>query len=47
VLGEFSLLGSFERVGVIAALLLVFTLMLADFFDTMGTVVGVGAEAGC
>ena len=28
----------------VSALLLVFTLMLADFFDTMGTVVGVGAE---
>ena len=27
-------------------MLLVFTLMLADFFDTMGTVVGVGQEAG-
>ena len=26
--------------------LLVFTLLLADFFDTMGTMVGVGAEAG-
>ena len=46
LLGDFSLFGSFERVGVVAALLLVFTLMLADFFDTMGTVVGVGAEAG-
>ncbi len=46
LLGNFSLFGSFERVGVVAALLLVFTLMLADFFDTMGTVVGVGAEAG-
>ncbi len=46
LLGDFSLLGSFDRVGVVAALLLVFTLMLADFFDTMGTVVGVGAEAG-
>ena len=32
------------QVGVVSALLLVFTLMLADFFDTMGTVVGVGAE---
>ena len=30
----------------VAALLIVFTLMLADFFDTMGTVVGVGGEAG-
>ena len=46
LLGDFSLFGGFERVGVVAALLLVFTLMLADFFDTMGTVVGVGAEAG-
>ncbi|HEX2048314.1 MAG TPA: NCS2 family permease [Acidimicrobiales bacterium] len=44
LLGEFSLLGSFDAVGVISALLLVFTLMLADFFDTMGTVVGVGAQ---
>ncbi|MCW2499512.1 MAG: Xanthine/uracil/vitamin permease [Frankiales bacterium] len=46
LLGQFSLLGSFERVGLVTALLFVFTLMLADFFDTMGTVVGVGAEAG-
>lgn len=46
LLGQFSLFGGFARVGVVAALLLVFTLMLADFFDTMGTVVGVGAEAG-
>jgi adenine/guanine/hypoxanthine permease len=45
-LGEFSLIGSFERVGVVAALLLVFTLMLADFFDTMGTMTAIGAEAG-
>ncbi len=46
LLGRFSLFGGFERVGVVAAVLLVFTLMLADFFDTMGTIVGVGAEAG-
>ena len=45
LLGGFSLFGGFARVGVLAAVLLVFTLMLADFFDTMGTVVGVGAEA--
>ncbi|NHC14573.1 NCS2 family permease [Motilibacter deserti] len=44
LLGDFNLLGSFDRIGVVAAVLLVFTLMLADFFDTMGTVVGVGAE---
>ncbi len=29
-----------------AALLLVFTLLLADFFDTMGTMTAIGAEAG-
>jgi len=46
LLGDFSLFGGFARVGVIAAVLFVFTLMLADFFDTMGTVVGVGSEAG-
>ena len=45
-LGQFDLLGSFERVGVVSALLLVFTLMLADFFDTMGTMTAIGAEAG-
>ena len=45
LLGDFSLFGGFAEAGVIAALLLVFTLMLADFFDTMGTVVGVGQEA--
>ena len=28
------------------AILLVFTLLLADFFDTMGTMVAIGAEAG-
>ena len=45
LLGDFSLGGSFDAVGVIGTLLLVFTLMLADFFDTMGTVVGIGREA--
>ncbi len=46
LLGEFSLLGSFERVGVVAASLLVFTILLADFFDTMGTMTAIGSEAG-
>jgi adenine/guanine/hypoxanthine permease len=43
---HFSLFGSFESAGVVTALLLVFTLMLADFFDTMGTMTAIGAEAG-
>jgi len=46
LLGHFSLLGSFSKIGIVAACLLVFTLMLADFFDTMGTMVAIGAEAG-
>ncbi|RYJ05647.1 MAG: NCS2 family permease [Actinomycetales bacterium] len=46
LLGEFSLFGSFERAGFVTAALLVFTLLLADFFDTMGTMTAIGAEAG-
>ena len=46
LLGHFSLLGSFSAIGVVSAALLVFTLLLADFFDTMGTMVAIGAEAG-
>ncbi len=45
-LGEFSLLGSFQSVGLVTAALFVFTLLLADFFDTMGTMTAIGAEAG-
>jgi AGZA family xanthine/uracil permease-like MFS transporter len=36
----------FVRVNVIVALLTVFSIMLADFFDTIGTVTGVAAQAG-
>ena len=46
LIGDFSLFGSFERVGFVSAALLVFTLLLADFFDTMGTMTAIGAEAG-
>jgi adenine/guanine/hypoxanthine permease len=46
LLGNFSLGGSFAEVGVLVAVLFVFTLMLSDFFDTMGTVIGVGNEGG-
>ncbi|ADB73581.1 NCS2 family permease [Geodermatophilus obscurus] len=44
IVGDFSLFGGFERIGVIAALLIVFSIMIADFFDTVGTVTAVGAE---
>ncbi|MGV9499218.1 NCS2 family permease [Streptomyces sp. NPDC003642] len=48
LLGDFDLLGAFSApgVGVVTVVLLVFTLILSDFFDTMGTVVGISAEAG-
>lgn len=45
-LGDFDLFGSFGKIGILAVLLLVFSLMLADFFDTMGTMVAIGSEAG-
>src|SRR5262249_56539741 len=49
---DFSTLGAglnlevFARIGVLAALVTIFSIMLSDFFDTMGTVIGIGAEAG-
>ena len=43
---HFSLLGSFKDVGLVTALLLLFTLVLADFFDALGTLTAIGAEAG-
>ncbi|WP_107705737.1 NCS2 family permease [Nocardioides allogilvus] len=46
LLGNFNLLGSWENAGVVTVVLLVFTLLLADFFDTMGTMTAIGAEAG-
>lgn len=46
LVGSFSLFGAFEQIGAITLVLLVFTLILSDFFDTMGTVVGISSEAG-
>lgn len=46
LIGHFSLFGAFGETTVITVVLLIFTLILSDFFDTMGTVVGVTAEAG-
>lgn len=48
---DFSLLGQFDfgaitKLGAIAAALWVFSIMLSDFFDTMGTLIGVGGQAG-
>ncbi|NGP07309.1 NCS2 family permease [Rhodococcus sp. 14C212] len=46
LVGNVDLFGAFTRIGVIAATLLVFTLVLANFFDAMGTMTGLGKEAG-
>jgi AGZA family xanthine/uracil permease-like MFS transporter len=46
LLGSFNLLGGFDRITLVAASLLVFTLLLADFFDTMGTMTAIGQQAG-
>ncbi|MFD4468852.1 NCS2 family permease [Rhodococcus sp. NPDC058505] len=46
LVGDVNLFGAFTRIGVLAASLLVFTLVLANFFDAMGTMTGLGKEAG-
>ena len=48
-LPDFSLLGNVSfgfvgKLGVLGALLAVFSLMLSDFFDTIGTAIGLGEE---
>jgi adenine/guanine/hypoxanthine permease len=40
------LFGVWTNYNVLIVALVVFTLMMADFFDTMGTVIGVGEQAG-
>jgi adenine/guanine/hypoxanthine permease len=37
---------AFRLLGALSAILVIFSLMLSDFFDTMGTVIGVGGQAG-
>jgi AGZA family xanthine/uracil permease-like MFS transporter len=44
LLGQFNVLGSWQTAGVLVALMFAFTLLLTDFFDTMGTMVAVGQE---
>jgi len=46
LLGKFSLGGGFTHAGVITAIVFIFTLILSDFFDAMGTIVGISSEAG-
>ncbi|MFE0588568.1 NCS2 family permease [Micromonospora echinospora] len=44
LLGNFNVLDSWSRAGWLVVLMFVFTLLITDFFDTMGTMVAVGQE---
>jgi AGZA family xanthine/uracil permease-like MFS transporter len=44
-LGAFDLGNVFSHLGLVAALLTIFTIMLADFFDTMGTATAITEQA--
>jgi AGZA family xanthine/uracil permease-like MFS transporter len=39
-------LGVVARLGVVTTVLVTFSIMLSDFFDTMGTIIGVGGKGG-
>src|SRR3954453_12674179 len=45
LVGQFSF-GFFAKLGALTAALAIISFMLSDFFDTMGTLIGVGSEAG-
>ena len=45
LVGAVDLFGAFTRVGVLAACMLIFTLVLANFFDAMGTMTALGKQA--
>jgi adenine/guanine/hypoxanthine permease len=45
-IGMFDLTDVFTKLGVLAAILTIFTIMLADFFDTMGTATAIHEQAG-
>jgi len=44
--GQFDLGNVFATVGLLTAVLVIFTVMLTDFFDTMGTATAIGEQAG-
>jgi len=45
-LGAFDLTNVFTALPLLTAILVIFSIMLVDFFDTMGTVTGVASQAG-
>ena len=46
LIGHVNLFGAFSKLGALAAVLLAFVILLSIFFDAMGTMVGLAAEAG-
>ena len=44
--GHIDLTGAFNRVTVVSAILLIFSLLLSDFFDNVGTVTAIATEGG-
>jgi len=44
--GHIDLTGAFNRVTVVSAILLIFPLLLSDFFDNVGTVTAIATEGG-
>ncbi|WP_288747341.1 NCS2 family permease [uncultured Corynebacterium sp.] len=45
IVGDVNLFGAFANIGVISTVLLIFTLLLTNFFDAMGTMTGLGKQA--
>ncbi|GAA3764323.1 NCS2 family permease [Microbacterium kribbense] len=46
LVGQVDIVSSWGRIGVIACVMLVFTLVFTNFFDAMGTMTGLAEEAG-
>ena len=46
IIGNVDLFGAFPRIGFLSVTMLVFTLLLANFFDAMGTMTGLGKQSG-
>ncbi|GAB3581164.1 NCS2 family permease [Leifsonia lichenia] len=46
LVGQFDVVGSFGRIGALAAIMLIFTLVFTNFFDAMGSMTGLARSAG-
>lgn len=46
LIGKMDPFGVFVKLGLVSGILIVLSIMLSDFFDTVGTLLGVGEQAG-